>query len=381
MNKAVHVLVYLVLVLAVVALVLELQLFNKRMLLGERNKMFEDYVVKISRTIETDDAAKAAAPLQAKKDVSPVEAKLVESPETENLLEEYPAHLEETANRKTFEWDNSQYRVQLRQLYLLDSMGQPVIDAANYGRPTTKGPGTMRELLDKLFDRCKAQQATLNTTRAALKDLREKYEQLTDDHNKLKPPFREALVKIEELKAKIAQLESEKAELEDQVAKLKAQIEDLNAEITSLKDEVTTAKEETEAVKEELAKSEKLVDQLKKMLQAAAAQASSTAVGGTVTQLSAGPKGTLVTANNTLMFAIVEFSDAAMKEMLGPERQNALPQLELAVRRKGLNGVAGEFVGKIRLRQLVAGKNFVVADIIGDWLQTPAAVGDIIYSE
>jgi len=380
MNKAVHVLVYLVLVLAVVALVFELQLFNKRMLLGERNKMFEDYVVKISRTVETDDAAKAAAPLQAKKDISPVEAKLVESPETENLLEEYPAHLEETANRKTFEWDNSQYRVQLRQLYLLDSMGEPVIDAANYGRPTTKGPGTMRELLDKLFDRCKAQQATLNTTRAALKDLREKYEQLTDDHNKLKPPFREALVKIEELKAKIAQLESEKAELEDQVAKLKAQIEDLNAEITSLKDEVTTAKEETEAVKEELAKSEKLVDQLKKMLAAATAQASTTGAGS-VTSLSAGPKGTIVTANNKLMFAIVEFSDAAMKEMLGPERQNALPQLELAVRRKGLDGVAGEFVGKVRLRQLVAGKNFVVADIIGDWLQTPAAVGDIIYAE
>ena len=375
MNKALHALVYLILAVSGVALFFEMNLFDKKALLADRNRQLEDYLVKISHTLEKTDAAKPATLPEAKKDISPIEAKEVEVPETDNLLEDYPVQLEE-ANLETLKWDDKE-RIQMRQLYKLDGEGKKIPDAANPGDFVKKGSGTAAELLDTLFDRAKAQQAKLNLTRAELAASRTKLEALAADFNKLKPPARADKILIEELKAKIAQLESDKANLEDQVKKLKGQIEDLNAEVTSLKDEVTQAKEETETVKEDLAKEKKLTDQLKKLLQQQRPVAS--ASNGAVTSLTAGNKGKLVEANNKYMFAVIEFDDEAIKELLGPERQNALPLLELGIRRKGANGDV--YVGRLRLRQAVAGKNFVIADILGDWKQAEAQKGDVVFAE
>jgi archaellum component FlaC len=375
MNKVLHALVYLILAVSGVALFFEMNLFDKKALLADRNRQLEDYLVKISHTLEKTDAAKPATLPEAKKDISPVEAKEVEVPETENLLEDYPVQLEE-ANLDTLKWDDKE-RIQMRQLYKLDGEGKKIPDPANPGDFVKKGPGTATELLDTLFDRAKAQQAKLNLTRAELASSRAKLETLAADYNKLKPPARADKILIEELKAKIAQLESDKANLEDQIKKLKGQIEDLNAEVTSLKDEVTQAKEETESVKEDLEKSKKLVDQLKKLLSQRPATTTASSAG--VTALTAGNKGKIVEANNNYMFAIVEFDDEAIKELLGPERQNALPLLELGIRRKDATGDV--YVGRIRLRQAVAGKNFVVADILGDWQQSPIKPGDVVFTE
>ena len=55
--------------------------------------------------------------------------------------------------------------------------------------------------------------------------------------------------------------------------------------------------------------------------------------------------------------------------------------IALAYGRKGFKGPAGEFVGKVALRQSVSGKNFVIADILGDWSQAPVEKGDVIFSE
>jgi len=374
MNKVLHALVYLILAVSGVALFFELNLFDKKALLADRNRQLEDYLVRISHTLEKADATKPATLPEAKKDISPVEAKEVEVPETENVLEDYPVHLEE-ANLETLKWDDKE-RIQMRQMYKLDGEGKKIPDPANPGDFVKKGPGTAAELLDVLFDRAKAQQAKLNVTRAELVASRSKLEALVADYNKLKPPARADKILIEELKAKIAQLESDKANLEEQVKKLKGQIEDLNAEVTSLKDEVTQAKEETETVKEDLAKAQKLVEQLNKLLQQRPTSSSSNAA---ITSLSAGNKGKIIDANNTYMFAIVEFDDASIKELLGEERQNPLPLLELGIRRKGANGDV--YVGRIRLRQAVAGKNLIVADILGDWQQLPAEKDDVVFAE
>ena len=99
MNKAVHALVYVILVGAAAALYFEVQLYGKKELLKDRNRQLEDYLVRISNTIEKQDAAKSTNVPEARKDVSPTEAKLVETPETENVLDEYPAQLEEVINR------------------------------------------------------------------------------------------------------------------------------------------------------------------------------------------------------------------------------------------------------------------------------------------
>lgn len=385
MNKALHLVVYLILIAAVAALVFEKSLFDKRALLGDRNRMLEDYIVKIANTIEKADAPRSMVAPEAKKDISPIEARQIDSPEMSNLLEEYNAQLE-AGNLETFKWDTSQVRLQLRQLYYLEN-GQTVPDVANYNKPMTKGKGTMAELLDQLLERAKAQQASLNTTRSALAELRGKFEAEVSDYNKLKPEVRAAKVNEDELKQKVSQVSQEKMVLEEQLTKLKSRVEEQSGEITSLKDEVSTAKDETAVAKEECAALEKKVQQLQKLMQQMAQQQSQSAgapvAGGAsaVTSLPAGNKGKVADVNNKLMFCVIEFSDEAMDQMVGSARKNALPALTLGVLRKGFKGAAGEFVGKVRLRQSVAGKNFVIADILGDWSQAPMEKGDVIFAE
>ena len=386
MNKLLHAIVYLILIVAVAALVFEKSLFDKRTLLGDRNRAMEDYIVRLARTIEKADAPRPMSVPEAKKDISPIEARQVDTPEMENVLEEYPAQLE-AQNLETFNWDNSATRLQLRQLYYLGPDGQPVSDAANYNKPMTKGKGTMAELMDQLFERAKAQQATLNNTRAALAEVRGKLETMVSEYNKLKPDARILRMTEDELKQKINQLGQEKQTLEEQVAKLKSRVEEQTGEITSVKDELATAKDDADVMKEENAALDKKVKQLQKLMQQMAQQQnrSSSAAGGlgssAVTSLPAGEKGSVIAVDNKLMFCVIGFTDEAMKEMLGADRQGMLPGLTLCIRRKGFNGPAGEFVGKVSLRQSVSGKNYVIADILGDWSQSAVEKGDVIFSE
>ena len=107
----------------------------------------------------------------------------------------------------------------------------------------------------------------------------------------------------------------------------------------------------------------------------------SAGVGVAVTSLPAGDKGEVIEADNDDMFAIVKFSDEAMKELKGENRDRPLPSLELGVKRKGFSGEAGEFVGRIRLRQEVKGKNYVVCDILGPWEQDKLKAGDVLFAD
>ena len=378
MNKVLHVFVYVFLALAGAALWFELQLNAKRSELTDRNRMQEDYLVKIARTVEKAEPDKSAT-FEIKKDASPVEAKLVDAPDMENVLEEYPAPLEQ-ANLETFNWDGQAERKQLRTVYVLDFEGKPVMDG---NEPLKRGKGTEDELLSLLFEAAKTQQSRLNTTRSALADLRGKLEAAVAEINKLKPIARQDKVTIEEQKSKIGQLEEEKTALSDQITKIKGQINELNGEITSLKDEAAAAKDETEAAKEELAKSQKTVENLKKLLQASIQTQGSAAAGaGTaVKSLPVGDKGVIATADNENMFAIISLTPEAMKELKGDNASNPLPSIEFGVKRPGFAGPAGEFVGRIRIRQEVRGKNYAICDILGAWEQSKLQKNDVIFAD
>ena len=374
MNKALHVFVYLFLILAGTALWFELQLNDKRQLLTDRNRLQEEFLIKIARTIEKGEPTDVE-PIELKKDVSPVEAKKIDSPDTENVLDGY-ANMRENANLETLNWNNDAIRRQLRQVYVTDPVTGEVVK--DMDKPVMTGKGTEQELLENLLTSCVKQLERLNKTRAELVALRGKLETQVNEINKLKPEMRQDKVTIVELKAKIAKLEGEKAQLEDQITKLKAQIEELNAEVTSLKDEVVRAKEETETMKEELNKQKKLVESLKKIIRDLNNRP--TAGGNAqVTRLPAGDKGKVIEANNNLMFAIVELSPEAMKQLKGSDMARPIPPMELAIKRA--NGKADEFVGKIRFRQEVAGKNYVICDILGAWKQSDIKPGDVIFAD
>ncbi len=377
MNKALHVLVYLFLILSAAALWFEIELNKKRTLLTDRNRLQEEYVIKIASTVEKVEPNKDVT-AETKKDISPIEAKIVDIPETENVLEDYNAYLEQ-ANLETFSWDNQETKKQLRNVYVLDFEGNIVMDG---NVPETKGPGTERELLEQLLDGASKMRTKLDTTRAELVKLHKIVDEQVEELNKLKPVARQDKLTIVEKNEKITKLEEVKADLENQIVKIKAQIDELNAEITSLKDEVVTAQDETAAAKDELEKSQKLVEQLKKLIQQMINERQrNTGDPNSITSLPAGDKGKVVEADNENMFAIVEFDAKTMKELKGDNLDHPIPNIELGVKRPGFHGEAGEFIGRIRLRQEVREKNYIICDILGQWKQDEIKPDDVIFAD
>lgn len=377
MSKIIHVFVYVFLALAVGGLYFESQLNGKRKTLTDRNRLQEDYIVRIASTIENAEPNKdVTAKLEV--DSSPVEAKIIDTPDTENVLEDYKQYLEQD-NLSTYSWENQAIREQLRTVYVLDAEGNPVMDG---DRPLMKGQGTEDEILAKLLASCQNQQEKLNNTRAELKSLRARFDPLVAELNKLKPEARQDKVTIEQKNKKIETLEGEKSELEKQIVKIKSQIDDLNGEITSLKDEVATAQDEANAAKDDLATALENNKRLNNMLKEALVSAGGTRGGGSsVNSLPTGDKGRIVSANNEDMYAIVEFTPEAMKELKGKDANAPLPVMEVAVRRPGYTGEAGEFVGRLRLRQEVPGKNYVICDILANWEQDKLKEGDVVFAD
>ena len=384
MNKAVHALVYVILAVAGVALYFELNLFEKKELLKDSNEQLRNCIVKLSSFIEAEDAAPGAN-LAAKKDVSPREAREVDDPETENLLEDYHPEFEKT-DVKLMKWGDSQ-AAQLRKLYALDSEGNKQPDQANPGRFVTKGPGTAQELVDSITDRASKQYEKLGKTRQELASVRAKLQKLVTDYNELPKEIRLDRIELEKRAKEIEKLTSEKTALEDQLQKTKAEVEDLKTEVTSLKDEVATAKDETEAVKEDLEKERKKVEHLTNLLktQTAAPRAPGTMTAGGG-QLTNGNKGTISKVNNEKLYVVVKFEDAALDELLGADRSSPLTPHEMYVVRniKGADGKETKtIVGKIRLRQWTPNTNFVLAQILKDFSQDPLVIeeGDAVITD
>ena len=338
----------------------------------------------MSSFIEAEDAAPGAN-LAAKKDVSPREAREVDDPDTENLLEDYHPEFEKT-DVKLMKWGDSQ-AAQLRKLYALDSEGNKQPDQANPGRFVTKGPGTAQELVDSITDRASKQYEKLGKTRQELASVRAKLQKLVTDYNELPKEIRLDRIELEKRAKEIEKLTSEKTALEDQLQKTKAEVEDLKTEVTSLKDEVATAKDETEAVKEDLEKERKKVEHLTNLLktQTAAPRAPGTMTAGGG-QLTNGNKGTISKVNNEKLYVVVKFEDAALDELLGADRSSPLTPHEMYVVRniKGADGKETKtIVGKIRLRQWTPNTNFVLAQILKDFAQDPLVIeeGDAVITD
>lgn len=380
MNRALHVFVYLFLVATGVALWFEIQLNEKRTEMKDRNRMQEDFIMDVARMTEAGDDDDMSAKKELPLDVSPVEAKIVDTPETEDVLDEkgYNYWLEKL-DHKYLVWGEKE-RQELRQVYVLDSEGKPQLDGAE--KQTRDSPEYL--LLKKLKEAQERQKNRLAATREAITILREKLEATVKELNELKPAARQDKVTIVERDEKISKLEGEKSELENQIVKIKSQIDELNAEITSLKDEVVTAHDETEAAKEALGKEQALTTQLKKLvqeLQNSLNNGARTESGRAITNVPAGDKGKILEADNENMFAIVEFTPEAMKELKGDDLSRPLPPMEFGVKRAGFKGAAGEFIGRLRLKQEVAGKNYIVCDILSNWSQDELKQDDVVFAD
>ncbi|MDD4102869.1 MAG: hypothetical protein PHU80_09620 [Kiritimatiellae bacterium] len=376
MAKVLRVLVFIILALSVVSLFFAIKLFEKRELLTKRNSLMEETFIKLSKTLEASDAAEVAAPV-VQKDISEVTDRELANPERDSVLASYPIRLEQQ-NLPTLDFGSTDKRMQLRSYFVVDAEGKYVLDPVD-NKPDTKGPGSMQELMDQLFERAKTQQAVLNTTRGELSKMREQFSSSIDEINKLKIDGRTTKVELKGEKEKVVTLTEEKTELEGRVTRLTAEKRELAAELADSKNEVEKLNEDLVTIQEDLAKVRQAFEEMKERYVGKRTPAAGQQDAVAVTALSAGDKGQIIEANDELKFVIINFSDETMSEMLGEERQNQLPQLEMNIRRPGRQSAAGEFVTRIKLRQAVRGKNLVVADILNDWQQAPVEKGDVVF--
>lgn len=380
MGKLLRVLVVIILVLGGLALALSIMLFGRRELLIGRTWTLEEQVIRIAKTLEAQDPADQPQPSLPGRDVSSVTSRELDNPELSTFWDTY-AHKLEQDNLPTLDISTQEKRLQLRSFYRYENGpdGKPrkVIDPLS-GKPSTKGAGTMAELLDQVFERAKAQNALLNRVRAELKKVRVELADTITDLNAVKKQGRTDKKTIDALRADVARLEDEKRALERKIERLEQEKKELAAELAEAKAEIAKLKEEIESLKKTVQTQDKKIKELIGIINRPVTGTDGVSREMT-SKLSPGDKGKIVSADGTLKFVVIELSDAFMIEMLGPGRDQPLPQIEMMVRRPGMKSAAGDFVARIRLKQVIRDQNLVIADTLIDWEQVPLEKGDVVF--
>jgi TolA-binding protein len=380
MGKVLRVLVVLLAILGIVATVFAYMNYNKREILIGRAHMLEDMFVKVAATLEAEDVPDTPQPSYPQRDISAVTSREIDNPERSSFWDSYNHKYEPQATPPPMmNLSGESSRLQLRTYYLKDPVTDKYVMDNLTGKPTTKGEGTMSAILDRIYARANAQYKTLTATRAELPRLREELTNVIDELNSLKRMARADKHTIEERDATIAQLESQKRDLENRIERLNEEIkeheekeEELQQQITEKDDEITTLSDRVKTLEQQIVELKGNTGITKGMITTRGALAEGV--------LTPGDKGKIVAANEEWKYAIVEFSDEFMVELIGPERNQALPQAEVMVRRASIKDPDQAFVTRLRLRQAIREKNLVIADILSDWQQKPVEVGDVVFN-
>lgn len=379
MGKVLRVLVIIVMLLGLAAVFLAAINFKKREVLIGRTHAFEEMFVKLARTLEAGDPPEVPQPSYPQRDLSPVTSREVENPERSAFWDAYNHKLEPSAQPvPTLDYSSEAMRLQLREFYRTDpATGKPAIDPLS-GQPATKGPGTQDELLSQAFERAKNQYALLNQTRAELVKVRDELVATIEEVNRLKQEGRADKRAIEERDARIAVLEREKRELEDQKARIEEELRTLRAELQEANDTIDKQNDEMQVLTariEDLERKNKELIGKGAIIPTTPGQLPDDAEG----RFTPGVHGKIVSFNEQWKFAVVEFSDEFMVQLTGPGRDQPMPPLEVMVKRPGFKGAAGEFITRLKLRQVIQKQNLVVADILTDWQQVPLENGDAVF--
>ncbi len=379
MGKVLRVLVVLIMVLGIVAAALAWLNFTNREVLIGRTHALEDMFIKLVRTLEASDPAEVPQPAYPQRDLSPVTSRAVENPERSAFWDSYNHKYEPTAQPiPTLDYNSNEKLRQLREYYRIDSAtGKPAISART-GKPDTTGAGTMDEMLNEAFERAKNQYALLNQTRAELPKLRDELVSTIEEINRLKQEGRADKRIIEERDVRIAALEREKRELDERITRLDEELRGIRTELQEANDEIAKHLDDIKQLNDMVATLQiKLKEALGRgIVIPPDGGRPDDNMGG---KLTPGVHGKIVSFNEQWKFAVVELSDAFMVELLGPDRSLAMPQIEIMVKRPGFQGIAGEFITRLRLRQVIRQQNLVVADILVDWQQAPLEIGDEVF--
>lgn len=318
MDKLLKVLVVLVLVLSAVALVFEFKLFGQREELKGRSQMLAEYTTKIAETVEV-------VPVD-----TPVDLATRDLPRMQVTSE------------------------QLKKYYQKDAAGKVMKDPS--GKALTTGPETMDAVLKDLAGRASLQYGRLNDTRTSLEQTRNT---LSDTSNTLVKTEGDLAQTRDTLKRTEGDLESAKQDIE----KKKTSIEELTqkneaceaksekqvSEIGKLTDKLSDRETQLEATK-------RYVEKLQKELAVCVG-------GGDTNAPPPGLQGQIVLVNTNWNFVVVDVMPEA----------KVIPLTDLTIQRDD------KLVGKLRVSEVLADRNFAVAEIMADWQQTAPQKGDYVF--
>lgn len=392
MNKALHVFVYLFLIGVGAALWYEYQLNDKRSELRDRNKLLEDYLIRIAGKVEDgSDYAQMALPAdyQIKIDTDdafdqdlrpgvgePTLADILGKVTGYNATYEVPEHTH-------LKWGTPE-REALRDAFIIDpTTGKPKVEGANLKTEDS----VAQKKLEELVERMDAQNKQFEKTRAVFPTLRAELARVVELYNDLTPHLRAYVYTNDIQVAEIGKLKEDKAALEADKVTLQGKVDGYKRDLDQLQEDFDKKTQELNNVRDDLEKEAKMVEDLKRQIQTILAQRNTpttngqkTEAGQAISSLPFGDKGEIIRADNDFMYAIVKFDEKAMQQLKGENLDQPLPMIELAVKRKDFNGPAGELVGRIRLRQEVLGKPFVMCDILSNWSQDALKPGDIVFA-
>jgi len=357
MGKLLKVLAFVFLVLSVAAILLGSWLFTKRELLKGRTQLLENAMIQLAAFIE-NQAAESQPATYPQKDVSECTTQVIETPDRSEFWKTYASQFE-VQNLPTM--DIKERKAELMTYYLLDPVTLKVVRDES-GFKTTKGKGTMQDLLDEVRIKAEEQLKRLNQTRRELTAVREELVKTIEELNSRKMSLRQTLKAKADLEAKVAELEGTIREKDGQIATL-------TEEKRQLDEELAAEKQKNAQLQEDLAWEKAEVLRLRKKWEGEK-------TGATAIKVDPGEKGKVASVNQVWGFAVLELDEPFLKAILGEDMSGECPVVELLVKRPGVNGA---FVAKVRLFQVRRDQKLGIADVLADWLQMPLQEGDIVY--
>lgn len=392
MAKLLRVLVIFFLLLSIGALVLAVLLFNKREILTGRTRQLEDAILALGPTIEQEKAPEVENDFPAR-DVSKVEAQVLETPEVSEFWKKYQKNLEEQ-NQKTL--DLKERRLDLQQYYKIDpGTLKPERDALTKIKKTT-GQGTMHDVLQDLQNKATDQLGRLNATRQQLLVTRDELVSTIEELNKHKGDLRQKLVDINNLNEAIARLEQTVREKETQISELEDAKKRLEQQVTDLQNEIERQKEELAERDQYITTQRKRIAELTDLVEKYRAQldrgtgtgTGSSDMNAVRVKLDPGRKGVVVEVNPEWRFVVVQLEQEFLNKVTeqlqrakihdpGDARTQVerLAPIELYLKR----GPSGVFVAKIRLTQVKMSEKIGIADVLTDWEKLVPQKGDQVY--
>ena len=320
MDKALRVLIILLLVLSIGAAVLEYAVFSQREELKGRNLLLMRDTVELAKTIEVPPGTNV------------------------DLVTRDQPHVTLTEN-------------DLKHFYQVDGAGKPVKDAAT-GKKLITGPGTMDATLKDLLGKATLQFNRLNDTRMNLEQTRTELAQTKDT---LKTTEDNLMAARKEIKDKADTIATQKADITqktESIAKLEGEKESLTAKteqqatkIGELSDKLSDRENQLEATKTFVKRLEKQIKQYEM------------GKGDETNALPPGLYGQILAVNPTWNFVVIDIlPDSAL-----------MPMIDLVIQRDS------KLIGKVHITEVFRDHNFAVGEVLSDWRQAPVDKGDYVF--